>query len=795
MKQRLVMIGNGMAGVRTIEEILERNKDKFEIIVFGDEPYPNYNRILLSNVLQGKTNIDEIIINDWNWYKEHNINLYTNEKVIRIDSINKEIYTENRVVAYDYLIIATGSSSFILPVPGSHLLGVTGFRTIEDCEFMIKSSKNYKKAVVIGGGLLGLEAARGLLDLGMKVDVVHLMPHLMEQQLDRQAGELLKNDLEKQGINFLIEKETAEIIGDNRVQAIRFKDGTQIECDLVVMAVGIRPNIALAKEAGLTVSRGIVVDDYMRTSDTYIYAVGECNEHNNKTYGLVAPLYEQAKVLANQLCGITTTGYIGSILSTQLKVSGCDLFSAGQIYEDEQARAIKVFDETTGEYKKVLIRENKIVGIVLYGDTTDSHRLYKLMKEEKDISEFTNTAILYNGEPTGIDVAAMSANETVCGCNGVTKGKIVQAILEQNLKSLEEVTAYTKAGSSCGKCKPLVKQVLEHTLGGEILDEKVGICECTTLSRDELIEEIKSKGLKNGREVRYVLGWQNEEGCSKCRPAVNYYLGMVWPDEYADERESRYINERIHANIQKDGTFSVVPRMYGGVTSPEQLKRIAEVAEKYNAFLKVTGGQRIGLYGIKKEDLPNVWTDLGMQSGYAYGKTLRTVKTCVGSTYCRFGTQDSMKLGIMLEKRFERLDTPHKLKMGVSACPRSCVEVGTKDFGVIGVENGFQIYIGGNGGTEVKEAKLLCTVQTEDDVIKIAGALIQYYRETGIYLERTAPWLERMGLDHVKETVLNETSIKELNERLEIALTRYQEPWEELVENKDLRELFEVAYR
>ncbi|MFB9759725.1 nitrite reductase large subunit NirB [Ectobacillus funiculus] len=797
-KQRLVMIGNGMAGIRCIEEILKRNPEKFEITVFGDEPYPNYNRIALSNVLQGKTTQAEIVMNDWSWYEENNITLYTNEKVTHIDREAKFVRTENhRTVEYDKLLIATGSSAFILPVPGHALLGVTGFRTIDDCNMMMETAKEYKKAVVIGGGLLGLEAARGLLNMGMEVEVVHLMSNLMEQQLDAPAGALLKRDLEAQGMRFLMEQQTGEIIGENRVQGIRFKDGSETACDLVVMAVGIRPNVLLAKEAGLEVNRGIVVNDFMQTADLSIYAVGECAEHNGNVYGLVAPLYEQGAVLAEHICDLATEGYTGSLLSTQLKVSGCDLFSAGQIHEDEATKAITAHDGVAGTYKKVLIRDNKIVGIVLYGDVSDSNRLFRLLKQKADVSEYTPASILHKGADEGDEnlVASMGPEETICGCNGVTKGAIVQAILEQDLKTFEEVKTCTKAGGSCGKCKPLVVGVLEHTLGGAIQEETAGICECTTLSRDELTEEIRTKGLKTAKEVRYVLGWKHEEGCVKCRPALNYYLGMIWPEEYADEKQSRLVNERMHANIQKDGTYSVIPRMYGGVTDVQQLKKLVEVAEKYEVpLIKLTGGQRIGLYGIKKKDLPSVWEDLEMPSGYAYGKTLRTVKTCVGAAFCRFGTQDSMSLGIALEKKFERIDTPHKVKMGVSACPRSCVESGVKDFGVIGVENGFQIYIGGNGGTEVKEAQLLCTVKTDEEVLRLAAAFVQYYRETGVYLERTAPWVERMGFEHVKETMMDEVKVNELNERFETAIAKYREPWEEVLQTPQLRAMYEVKH-
>lgn len=792
-KKKLVMIGNGMAGVRTIEELLKNNADRFEISIFGKEPYPNYNRIQLSTVLQGDTEIKDIIMNDWSWYEENHIQLYTGEAVTSIDTVNKIVYSDaGRQVAYDELILATGSKPFILPVPGADKQGVTGFRDIRDTETMINAAKEYNKAVVIGGGLLGLEAARGLLNLGMKVDVVHLMDHLMERQLDPTASDMLKKELEQQGMNFLMGKETAEIIGSERVEGLQFKDGSSVEADLVVMAVGIKPDVQLAKDSGVYVNRGIVVNDFMETSVPNVYAVGECAEHREMVYGLVAPLYEQGKVLADFLCGVDTKGYEGSVTGTQLKVSGVDLFSAGEILDDPSSKAIKVHNDYDGVYKKILIRENRIVGIVLYGETGDSTRLFRMLTKKEDVSAMTNIDLLQTpgGEEAAGSVAEMPDDEMVCGCNGVTKGTIVQAIREQGLTTVSEVGGCTNAGRSCGRCKPLVGEILEHTLGDAFdgSSQKEAVCSCTDLSRDEVVAEIKEKGLTSIRETMNVLGWKTEEGCSKCRPALNYYIGMVHPAIYADEPESRLVNEKMHANIQKDGTYSVVPRMYGGVTTAKDLMKIAEVAEKYHVpLVKMTGGQRIALIGVKKEDLTDVWADLGMPSGYAYGKTLRTVKTCVGSTFCRYGTQDSMGLGMELEKHFERLDTPHKVKMSVSACPRNCSESGIKDFGVVGIDGGWEMYVGGNGGTDLRAGDLLGTVQTKEQVMEMAGAFIQYYRETANYLERTSNWMERVGLDSIKEVLSDEMTRKELNERMEVTLQRYEEPWKKAVEDEKVK--------
>lgn len=797
-KKQLVLVGNGMAGVRAIEEILSVAKDEFQITIFGAEPHPNYNRILLSKVLQGDTDIKDITLNDWDWYEENNIQLYTNETVIKVDTENKTVITDaDRIQPYDELILATGSVPFILPIPGADKKGVTAFRDIKDTDTMLAASKQYKKAAVIGGGLLGLEAARGLLNLGMDVSVIHLAPFLMERQLDATAGRLLQNELEKQGMTFLLEKQTEEIVGDDRVEGLRFKDGTSIEADLVVMAVGIRPNTTLGAESGIPVNRGIIVNDYMQTEIPHIYAVGECAEHRGIAYGLVAPLYEQAKVLAKHMCGIETKPYEGSVLSTQLKVSGVEVFSAGDFNESEEKKAIKVFDEQDGIYKKIVLRGNQIVGAVLFGDSSEGNRLFSMIQKEADISETSKISILQPlDQQAGTSItAAMSDDEIICGCNGVSKGAIIQAIHEKGCSSTDEIKACTGASRSCGGCKPLVEEILQHTLGSDFdaSAQKEAICGCTTLSRDEVVEEIKAKELSHTREVMNVLGWKTPEGCSKCRPALNYYLGMINPTKYEDDRKSRFVNERMHANIQKDGTYSVVPRMYGGVTNSTDLRKIADVVDKYEIpLVKMTGGQRIDLIGVKKEDLPKVWEDLDMPSGYAYGKTLRTVKTCVGEQFCRFGTQDSMALGIALEKKFEGLNTPHKVKMAVSACPRNCAESGIKDLGVVGIDGGWELYVGGNGGTHLRAGDLLMKVKTNEEVLEYAGAYLQYYRETANYLERTSAWLERVGLSHVQSVLNDPEKRQELNGRMNETLSVHKDPWKDFLEDKQTsKELFE----
>ncbi|AXZ22649.1 nitrite reductase large subunit NirB [Staphylococcus warneri] len=796
-KNKLVMIGNGMAGLRTIEEILDRDPQRFEITIIGKEAYPNYNRIMLSNILQNKMTVEETIMNSYDWYAEHDIKLVNSDPVTILDRANKTVITESgQSFEYDQCIIATGSKAFVLPIPGSDLPSVIGWRTIDDTKRMMEIAQTKHKAIVIGGGLLGLECARGLLDQGMEVTVVHLAEWLMEMQLDRKAGQMLKNDLEQQGMRFELQANTQEILGHEDVESVRLADGRVLEADLVVMAVGIRPYTEVAKAAGLDVNRGIIVNEFMQTNDPNIFAVGECAECEGKVYGLVAPLYEQGIVLADYLTNKETNGYHGSTTFTSLKVSGCDLYSAGIIQETDDIHGIEIFNSIDNNYKKVFLKDGEVVGAVLYGNTDDGSRFYNMMKKHESIEDYTLVSLLTKGgEAANVSIEDMADDETICGCNGVNKGTIVEAITKNGLTSVAEVTKMTKAGNSCGKCKGQIADILQYALGDDFIASKpTGICACTDLSRDQIVTQIRAKGLKTSKEVRHVLNFKDKNGCPKCRPAINYYLNMIYPNEHKDEKESRFANERYHANIQNDGTFSVIPQMRGGVTDADQLIRLGEVAKKYNVpLVKVTGSQRVGLYGLKKEELPSVWEDLGMRSASAYGKKTRSVKSCVGKEFCRFGTQYTTQLGIRLEKTFEYIDTPHKFKMGVSGCPRSCVESGVKDFGVISVENGFQLYIGGNGGTEVTKGQLLTTVETEDEVIRICGALMQYYRETGIYAERTAPWLERLGFENVKKVLLDPERQQALFDRvMEAKQAIQEEPWQAIVNDKASQKIFEV---
>ncbi|MGP0585798.1 nitrite reductase large subunit NirB [Paenibacillus timonensis] len=794
-REKLVVIGNGMAGISAVEQILKLTT-KFDITVFGSEPHPNYNRIMLSYVLEGSKTMDDIVLNDLNWYKEHGITLHMGTTVERIDAEAKEVVADNgQRVSYDKVLIATGSTSFILPIPGSDKEGVVGFRDIADCEQMLQAANTYKTAAVIGGGLLGLEAAKGLVQLGMDVTVVHLMEDLMERQLDHQAAGMLQAELERQGIKFKMGAQTTELLGDNRVRGLRFADGTELPAEFVVMAVGIKPNVAVAKASGMEVNRGIVVNDYMQTSLEGVYSVGECTEHRGICYGLVAPLFEQGNVMAKHICSVETPPYEGSVVSTKLKISGVDVFSTGEFIDGPEHTVIANKDDWKRTYKKILLKDGKLVGAVLFGDITDSAELQKLIKQGAEMTDELYESLMGGGCCGGgakkkASVETMSDEEIVCGCNGVTKGTIVDCVVNQGMTTVDEIKACTGATRSCGGCKPVVEQILQYVLGdGFTQTAKQGICGCTTLSRDEIVAEIKEKGLQTTKEVMNVLGWSQPEGCSKCRPAINYYLGMIYPDTHEDEKASRFVNERMNANIQKDGTYTVVPRMYGGVTTPEDLKKIADVSLKYDVkVVKVTGGQRLDLIGVKKEDLPKVWEELDMPSGYAYAKSLRTVKTCVGSQFCRFGTQDSMGMGALLERKFERLDFPAKFKMAVNGCPRNCAESCTKDIGIVGNDGGWEIFIGGNGGIKARLADSLCKVKTDEELIELCGAIMQYYRETGNYLERTSEWVERLGLEHIRSVVVDDAeNRKALMERIEFALTQVTDPWKKVLNDDEQR--------
>ncbi|HEY6340495.1 MAG TPA: nitrite reductase large subunit NirB [Bryobacteraceae bacterium] len=777
--KRLVVVGNGMAGVACVEQILKRGHD-FEISIFGDETHANYNRILLSSVLAGEKTADDIVLNDVNWYRQNGIRARLGVRVEWVDRERRIALTgDGAEEPFDKLILATGSSAFIPRIQGVDKDNVHVFRTLDDARALIAKGCKGVRAVVIGGGLLGLEAARGLQLRGCEVTVVHLMETLMERQLDPMGGAYLRRKIENLGIRVMLPAETRAVIGNGHVDGLRFASGEEIEADLVVIAAGIKPNADLARAAGLEVRRGIVVDDYLQTSDPDIFAVGECTEHRGQTFGLVAPLMEQGKVLAAAITGNRDLAFTGAAPAAKLKIMGVEIFSAGAIDEPAGVETVSYQDASLGIYKKVFLQDNRLRGVILVGDASDERRYTNWLRDETDLTPHRKH-LLFPPAPAddGLEVAQMPDSEVICGCNGVNKGAIIHAIHEHGIQTLADLKEHTRAASSCGSCKRLCQQLL-RAVAPEFQEEtRTTLCSCVPFSYEQLRQIVRGQQLKSVQEVLNVYG--NRKGCEVCKPALSYMLDMIWCGEHEEDRSARFINDRVHANIQKDGTFSVVPRMRGGVTSPEELRRIADVAEKYRVrMVKVTGSQRIDLLGVKKADLPKVWADLGMPSGQAYTKGVRMVKTCVGTDFCRFGVQDSTHAGIELERRLENLYTPHKVKMGAVGCPRNCAEATVKDIGMVGQEGSWQVVVGGAAGKSVRKADLLITVETTEQALEACELFFQYYRESANYLERTYDFAERVGIETIrKETVYAPDAVKAgLLERLQRSKAMSKDAW------------------
>ncbi|MFG6149999.1 nitrite reductase large subunit NirB [Halobacillus sp. B23F22_1] len=770
-KQRLVIIGNGMAGIRCVENILRNNSEVFEISMFGSEPHKSYSRLMLSSVLQGETSLYDIMIRPHNWYKDNNIQLFTGETVKYIDKASKTLKTDqNREVAYDKLIVATGSSPFMLPIPGADKEGVLSFRTIEDCERLINIADKYKKAVVIGGGLLGLEAARGLLNLGMETEVVHISNHIMGRQLDEQASLMLQEKLEAQGMKFLLDKEAEEIFGNERVEGIRFKDGAIVSADLVIMAVGIKPNIQLAEVSGIETEKGIIVNDLLQTSVSDIYAVGECAEHDGVVYGLVQPLYEQGEVLANHLCQQQTDGYKGSLLYTQLKISGVDVFSAGQIDSRSGRKAIHYHNEVESVYKKVVFDGNKAVGAVMFGDTRAGSFVLDAIVKKKVLSSQDKVKLLEHPDPKDSAVASYPLDKQICTCNSVSKGAIIQAVQQKSLTTAEQVKECTKASSSCGGCKPLVSELLTY-IQSEDFDQEVtsesSICLCTTLTEDELVEQMQIQELTNSKEVMKQLGWNNSSGCATCQLAIDYYLGMIHP-EYKGEYKELRGEEENKAVVQRDGDYAVVPQLYGGEMTVRQLKKITNAAERYSISQVAIGNdQRIHLLGLKQEDLPHFCGELDLPLSYSYGNRLEPIRTDIGNHECQCDKQEALHLAQLLEKKTELLQTPYRMKVGISSCVHNGARATTKDLGAIRIGGKWEIYIGGNSGRRARSGQLLCVVEHEAQVERMMLGCLQYYRKSARYLERTWHWMERLSLVHIREALFDQDLCDDLLQSLD----------------------------
>jgi nitrite reductase (NADH) large subunit len=793
-KKNLVVIGNGMAGARAVEEILARGgAEQFEITMFGDEPYGNYNRILLSNVLNGSQRESDIYLNPLDWYRANGITLHIG---VQADSILRKskcvLGCDGTIEAYDKLIVATGSRSYIPPIAGLTLEdrqykpGLFVFRTLDDCREIAEYAQGRGRAAVIGGGLLGLEAARGLQNFGVAVDVIHRGPHLMGQQLDAPAGAILKSSIEKLGIQVHLLRNTTEVLGEDRVTGLVFDDGKTLAYDMVVIATGITPNAEIGARCGLTVERAIVVDNHMRSiDDPDIYVVGECAQHSGRVYGLVSPLWEQAKVLADQITGRDpNAAYHGSKVATKLKVMGIEMASLGVTEpEDERDEIVQFTEPKKGTYKKLIIRDGRLTGGILLGDIGKAAYLMQAFDRGTPLPE-ERLALLFDiGAPARqATFEEMPSDAQICNCNGVSKGAIVSCV-KSGKRSPKGVMDATRAGTGCGSCKSMVTELVEWACGGAVEEDPSvhyyvpGV----PMTKPELIRACREQNLKSVSAVFAALAEGQEDAASK--PGLASLLNTIWPGEYEDERDARFINDRVHANIQKDGTFSVIPQMPGGVTSPAQLRRIADVAEKYQVpMVKLTGGQRIDLLGVKKDDLPKMWRDLDMPSGYAYAKRYRTCKSCVGTEFCRFGVGDSTSLAIMIERQLQGLDSPGKLKLATAGCPRNCSEAMVKDAGAVAVEGGkWEIYVGGAAGAHVRKGDILCVVASHDAVIQYMGRFIQYYRENAKYLERTYGFVARIGIEKIRSVVVDDSEgiAARLDEELQKSTAAYRDPWKE----------------
>ena len=806
MQKRLIIIGNGMAGARVVEEILKRAPGVFAIVMFGAEPYGNYNRILLSNVLNQSQKPAEIFLNPLTWYQENNIRLHAGVKAVKIDTgrrcvsgyplpaevnaydFSDGLFAKDAAVTepYDNVIIATGSRPFVPPIEGQNLPGVFLFRTIDDCRRIAEFAGGCRKAVVIGGGLLGLEAARGLLTHNVDVTVVEAGGQLMCVQLDEESGQMLKRTMEAMGISVVVNGRTKRIRQDDgKITGLEFEDGTAIDADMVVISAGIRPITEIAQVSGIAVNKGIVCDDQMRTNVPEIFALGECVEHRGKVYGLVDPIWEQARVLADV---ITVTNprarYEGSKTATKLKVMGVELVSIGAKDAEKPSDELVIYRELKRNiYKKVVIRDEKILGAILLGDTGYADTLMRMFLAEQKVPE--NPSELLFGAVMGsalLDAADLPDHAQICNCNGVCKKEIVDVIVNDHCQSVSAVGAKTKAGKGCGSCRSMIAQIIESCVGKVSYDAVEhyyvpGI----PLEKSQLVAQILAKKLKSVSAVFAALADDKEDADSKAGLAS--LLKTLWPGEYEDERDARFINDRVHANIQRDGTFSVVPRIYAGVTTPDELMRIAQAAVKYQVkMVKITGGQRIDLLGIKKADLPAVWKELGMPSGHAYAKAFRTCKSCVGTDFCRYGLGDSIKLAQTIERRFQGIESPHKMKLAAAGCPRNCSEAYVKDIGVVAIgEDKWEIYIGGAAGGTVRKGDLLYTARGHEETVKVIGRFMQYYREHAKYLERTYGFVERVGIDVLKGILIEDSLgiCARLDAKIQEAVDAYRDPWRE----------------
>lgn len=796
---KIVIIGNGMVSYKFCEKIIAKAPaDTLEIVIFGEEPRPAYDRVHLSEFFSGKT-ADDLLMAPAEWYTQHNIRLHLGDPVQQIDRVHKTVHSYKDITeTYDYLVIATGSSAFVPPIPGVDKKGVFIYRTIEDLEMMRDYAPKATTGVVIGGGLLGLEAAKALLDLGItNTHVIEFAPRLMPRQVDDNGSRMLQHKLEKLGLHIHTSQNTTEILGDDTITGLQFADDTILKADMLVISAGIKPRDELAKLCGLETGHrgGIVVNEQLQTTDPSVYAIGECALYNGMIYGLVAPGYEMAEVAATHICG-DLKAFTGFDMSTKLKLIGVDVASFGDAFS---GRSIVFEDAIKGIYQRINISDDGklLLGGILIGDAEAYNMLLQTSRNKIILPPNPEDLLLgRTKEATGAGVLGLPDDAMICSCESVSKGAICTAV-EAGNETLDAVKKCTKAGTCCGGCVPMVKDLITSTMKSQGKYIRNVICEHFGYSRQELFDLIRFKEIRSFDDALDHYG--HGDGCEICKPVVASIMASLWNDMILDKGNDvvQDSNDRYLANIQKGGTYSVVPRIPGGEITPEKLLVIAQVGLKYNLYTKITGGQRIDLFGAHLSDLPAIWEELinaGFESGHAYGKALRTVKSCVGSTWCRFGLHDSVSFAIRIEERYRGLRAPHKIKSAVSGCIRECAEAQSKDFGIIATEKGWNLYVGGNGGSKPQHAVLLAADLDSDTCIQYIDRFLMFYIKTADPLARTATWLNKLdgGISYLRNVVVNDSLgiAAQLESEMQSLVDKYKCEWKEVVDNPELRKRF-----
>jgi len=802
---KIVIIGNGMVGYKFCEKIRKKyTSNQFQLTIYGEEHRPAYDRVHLSEYFSGK-DVDDLLMAPAQWYATQDIQLITGELVIAIDPILKTIKTHKGTIdTYDKLILATGSSPFMPALNGIDKDGVFAYRTIEDLQQIERYGKHVNNAAVIGGGLLGLEAAKALMDMDLETHVIEFADRLMPRQLDAKGGEVLRLKLESLGLHIHTSKSTKEILGKDKVTGLSFADESLLACDMLVVSAGIRPRDELARASGIAVGNrgGIIVNDQLQTNYSDIYAIGEVALHKEMIYGLIAPGYEMAEVVIADIAGISKRSFTGFDMSTKLKLIGVDVASFGDSLDATEECAAIVYENTAkGIYKRINItRDGRYLkGGILVGDAEAYNMLLQITQNHMDLPENPAELILGTRDAKPATsrqgVEALPNTAQICSCEGVTKGEICQAIVDHGLTDIAMIKKATNACSGCGGCTPMVADLLKQTLKAQGKEVKQSLCEHFSYTRQELFDLIRVHQIQTYNELLGRFG--NGDGCEICKPAIASLLASIWNEVILKQSTIQDTNDRFLANIQKGGSYSVVPRIPAGEITPNQLMVIAEVAKKFKLYTKITGGQRIDLFGAQLHELPLIWEELiaaGFESGHAYGKSLRTIKSCVGSTWCRFGVQDSVGFAIEIENRYKGLRAPHKLKGAVSGCIRECAEAQSKDFGIIATEKGWNLYVCGNGGAHPQHAQLLVADIDKKHCITYLDRFLMYYIKTAEPLTRTATWLNKLdgGLDYLYDVIIND--VLGIGEQLEADMERlianYHCEWKHAIEDPDFRKRF-----